>query len=168
MANSNNSNMSNQQVIVNKVDATKKTANGVVDKAREFIHEAVKTPEMREEERRQNMTIPEKISEAMPNSPAEAAETVRSSFNAAVGDIKKNFKERLDEGTENTNKINYTDPAAEKEKKFQPITDIREKIYDATKSEEERKAELGFFDQIKADTKELNPVLSDDEKKRLP
>jgi uncharacterized caspase-like protein len=151
------------------------SGGGILDKTRQFIHEKVKTPELREEERQQNMTFTDKIAESLPDSPSQAVDMARDSFHAAVEDVKKNFNDRLEEGKQDDNRIQHnTDSADQKEKKssFQPIKGLREKIYDATKSEEERKAEekaaLGVLGQIKANTKEINPFLSEEEKKQLP
>jgi hypothetical protein len=177
-------NMNNQEVFANTMTSSKQQqqqdetkSTGIVDKARNFVHETVKTPERREEERQENMTLGEKIHESMPGSTKDAADRTRETLESAVQNVKDNFQDRLDEGKNDDNRIQYTDPKAEeveqqKEKSFQPIKDLREKVYDATKSEAERKAdqkaEMGVMGQIKADTKEINPFLTEEEKKQLP
>ena len=117
---------------------------GLLSQAREYIHEAVKTDEIRLEER----PISEKIVELVPTSTTEITESIQNAFD----DIKDKFSARLDEGTER-------EFARQNESNFRPIETIkdqvksaRETIYEATKSQEQKEVEAfqqkPFFDKL--------------------
>ena len=99
---------------------------GIFAKTRDFIHEKTATDQQLMNEK----PYVEQIKSSLPGSTDEAAQK----FDAAVGDIKKKFTERLDEGTDRVPK--HVQKAEEKQPGL-----VRTKLYEATKSPEVKQRE---------------------------
>lgn len=117
--------------------------HNILDQTREFIHETVKTQERREQEK----PLTEKVKEKMPDSAEEAGADVGKFFDDLGTSAKKKFNQRVDEGTEREKSGENEKEEEDQEKKNivdatkEKIHDIRETVYDATKSKEEKEAE---------------------------
>jgi len=115
----------------------------LLSKAREYIHEAVKTDEQREAEK----STLEKMKESVPSSASEAVEKAKETINTGIASTKKGFEERLNENSagEPIRKLSEEAKPGLIEKTKQAtvhsVTGLREKIYDVTKSKEEKEAE---------------------------
>lgn len=120
--------------------------NGIVDKTREFIHETVKTDEQRQAEK----PIMEKIKDKVPSNAEEAGAGVGGAIDGVVNDFTTKFQERLDEDRPEGEKLAHKD---EKNKGLlgatqDKIKDVRETIYDKTKSEEEKRMDKPFLERV--------------------
>ena len=141
---------------------TEKNNTGILDQARNFVHEAVKTQEQRQKEEEAQKSVMDKITEKIPANAEEARASVGKTIDQGIQNIKENFQERLNEDSEG-NKIrngptsdkkdappglleNVADVAQEK------IKQTREYVYDVTKSEREkeaeRRAEMSLMDKV--------------------
>lgn len=131
----------------------------LLDHARDYIHEKVKTQEQRDAER----PVTEKIKDNFPNSAEDAGSTLGKKIDNIATDFKEKFNERLDEGTERAQQHTdetkreedfnvFTDAAhASKEK----IHDVRESIFDATKTPAEKDQEAFLEKPLHEKLKEM-------------
>lgn len=99
---------------------------GIFAKTRDLIHEKVATNQQLMSEK----PYVEQVKSSIPGSTDEAVQK----FDAAVGDVKKKFTERLDEGTDRVPKH------IQKAEERQPGL-VRTKLYEATKSPEVKQRE---------------------------
>ena len=136
----NNNNNNSQQSSSNN--------SSILRSAREYIHEKVKTDEIREAEK----SPFEKVKESLPSSVHEAGEKAKGAVDSGVQSFKDGFQERLNENSAGDKiRDSSTEPSMNeqqpgpiskaKDATLGTVTNLREKIYDATKSAEERKAE---------------------------
>lgn len=135
---------------------------GILSKAREYIHETVKTDAIREQEK----PVTEKISEAVPSSLDEAVNGAKGLVQAAYDDVTTKFQERLDEDRPAGEKVVVKDPEPKGlvGKTKDQVTNLREKIYDITKSEEEKKADEWNSKSLAEKMADMAPTFGTDEK----
>ena len=106
--------------------ATEQQQKGILAKTRDYIHEKAATDQQLMKEK----PYVEQIKSSIPTSTDEAAKKLDDT----VGDIKKKFNERLDEGTDRVPK--HLQKAEEQKPGL-----IRTKLYEATKSPEVKQRE---------------------------
>lgn len=133
-------------------------STGIIDQAREFIHENVKTQEQRDAEK----SVTEKMKNKIPESAEETGSAVGKTIDSGIQTFKDGFAERLAEDSDG-NKIretNQDDPcdspgllSSAMQKTKDGVQNAREHIYNVTKSEQEkeadRQAEMSILDKVK-------------------
>ena len=102
------------------------THDNLLDKARDYVHKKVAT----EKQLQQEKPIDQKVKEALPNDMQDAVNKTGSVLGNVKNDVVQKFNERVDEGTERAQR-HKEDPEGSKG----PIGQLKDKIYDNTKSQ---------------------------------
>ena len=127
--------------------------NNILSQAREYIHESVKTDARAEAEK----TPIDKVKESFPNDTAEVVEMITDGVSGFIDKTKNDFESRLNEGTDREIQKQAEDGTpgflgTAKDTVKGKVDDLRENIYDFTKSKAEKEHDKNIKEMKNTDT----------------